>query len=165
MAEMVDPYIGLQSYQRALLRKLIAPSPCEIHPEIVVLRDDAEGKSRLTYALIEEDVVKATVVYVQTEPIKGVLCFDVGYSVADGFRNQGIAARVLEKSIIEMTHGLGCYIKRFYIEAVIGTSNLASQKVATKVLSPESARREVIDSVSGQPAFVYIRLIECCVHM
>jgi hypothetical protein len=161
MTEMVDPYIGLQSFQRALLNGLIVPSPCEIYPEISILKDDADEQPRLTYALIDNNTVKATVVYVPAQPIDGVCCFDVGYSVAENFRNQGIATQVLEKSIAEMRRGFGRHMKKFYIEAVIGTSNFASQKVASKVLSTDSAPRETIDSVSGQPALVYTRLIEC----
>ncbi|MBA1203830.1 hypothetical protein G7009_19090 [Pseudomonas capeferrum] len=43
-----------------------------------VLHDDAEGTPRLTYALIENGIVKATAVYVNVDPINGVPCFGLG---------------------------------------------------------------------------------------
>ncbi|AXK38523.1 N-acetyltransferase [Crenobacter cavernae] len=154
---MADPHIGLLSYQQAHLNGKIAPVPCQIYEHLTMLLDDAEGEQRLTYALTENDTVKAIVVYVHSGYHNRIPCFQVGYAVAEPFRNQGIAKDVLEKSIEEMRWDLGRH-GPFYIEAVVGVSNVASQKVAAMVIS--ATHESIIDHTAGQPALSYMHLIE-----
>ena len=121
--------------------------------------DDANGSPRVTYALVDNGLVKALAIYIFEQRIDGVPCFEVGYAVAESFRRQGIASEVLEKSIAEMRNGFGRYGKAFYIQAVVGASNVPSQKVAARILSPQP--EAITDTVSGLPAFAYLRLVEC----
>lgn len=44
---MVDPHVGLVSYQQALLQRLIQPSRSKKHPDLTVLVDDVPNGSGL----------------------------------------------------------------------------------------------------------------------
>lgn len=157
--QMTDPHEGLVRFQQAYNDGLIAPRACALHKELCVLNDEpTPGSPRLTYSLIKDGQVKATVVYVMDDPYQGLPCFGVGYAVALPYRKQGLAAIVLEKSIDEMRHGFRKLIPKFYIEAIVGVNNVASQKVAARVLSQTPI--SITDQVSNQPALQYFKLIE-----
>lgn len=157
MTKIADPHDALPSFEMAVKQGLIFPKKCSLHPELVVLMDDANGDTRITYALIVRGKVKATVAYLLAEPLRGERCFQVGYAVAKPFRGKGIASDVLRKSIDEMRHGFKAHMKQFYIEAVVGIDNLASRRVAEKILTAEFD--EIADKASGLPAVQYVRLI------
>jgi RimJ/RimL family protein N-acetyltransferase len=157
MPKIANPHDGLLSYQQALLRGEIDPVRCTLHPDLTLLMDQAGGENRLTFALVENGTLKATVVYLMADFYEGLPCFQVGYAVAEPFRRQGIAAKVVEQTIEEMQHGFRAHMPRFYIEAVVARSNVASNKVASKVISAQPEAIE--DEASGEPAFQYFRLI------
>lgn len=157
MNKMSDPYVGLVSFQKALSEQSIAPEPCSLYPEISFFHDEPDGEHRLTYALIDKGIVKATVIYLIADPVDGIPCFGVGYAVAEPFRKQGLVGEVLKKTIAEMKNGFKGKIPEFYIEAIVDKLNIASQKVAAKYISsyPES----VTDKHSKKPAFQYMKFV------
>lgn len=159
MTEMTNPHNALLSYQDVYANGHIDPHPCDLHPELAVLMDDANGSPRVTYSLIESGVVQAIVIYIAGTCVDGIPCFDLGYAVAQNFRCQGIASEVLQKSVAEMRNGLWQCMRKFYIRAVIGTSNIASQRVARHIF--KSCPEQTTDGVSGQPALAYLKLVEC----
>jgi hypothetical protein len=58
----------------------------------------------------------------------------------------------------ELAHRFGrTQITNFYIEAIVGTDNEASHKIATKLLS--GMPTPITDEVSGDPAFQYLRKV------
>lgn len=160
MASIVDPYIGFVSYQKALLDGSIRPTPCESHPELFVMHDEPEpGVQRLTYAFNSGTVSKAYAVYIQADFLDGKPCFGVGYATAEHFRNQGLATEIVTASMKELHQGMSRHLREpgFYVEAIIGTDNTASQKVASRTLSnsPDS----IEDDESGLPALHYVKLV------
>ena len=159
MAEMTNPYTALLSYQAAHKEGRVRPQPCALHSDLFVLMDDANGSARVSYALIERGVVKAIAIFIAGARIDQVPLFDMGYAVDERFRCQGIASRLTEQSLSEMRAGFGRHMPRFYIQAVVGTTNVASQKVASRLF--EDAPEAITDSVSEQPALAYLRLIHC----
>jgi hypothetical protein len=160
VASIVDPHIGFVSYQQALLDGSIRPTPCESHPELFVMHDEPEpGVQRLTYAFNSGAVSKAYAVYIQADFLNGKPCFGVGYATAEQFRNQGLATEIVTASLKELHQGMAPHLREpgFYVEAIVGTDNPASQKVASRTLSdsPDSIK----DDVSGLPALHYVKLI------
>lgn len=59
-----------------------------------------------------------------------------------------------------MRNGFGrSCAKRFYVEAVVGVNNTASNKLAKRLLS--DTLEAITDELSGEPALRYVKLIEC----
>lgn len=156
MPEIVDPTDSLKSFQHALTNGLIRLSSCVVHPKMKVLMDDANGTPRITYAFVQGETVKGVAIYVPADPVEGKPCFGVGYAVADEFKKHGVGTKLLTASIEEMQHGFRNSFSEFYVEAIIGVDNQASNKLASKVLSvaPESGQ----DSHSGKPINQYMKL-------
>ncbi|WP_162997446.1 MULTISPECIES: GNAT family N-acetyltransferase [Serratia] len=155
---ITDPHDGLLSLQQALDLNLVHPDRCKLHPEMSVIYDTPEGNWRLTYAFIEDGKVKASAVFVISDDLNGIKCFGIGYSVAESFRRMGLATELVEKAIKELQYGLKDRISTFYVEALIGESNIASRKVAEKTLT--SSGEPFTEGISGLPAFRYVKLIE-----
>jgi hypothetical protein len=157
MTEMTNPHDALISYQQAIQNSLISPSTCQLHKDLSIFHDDANGTPRLTYALVKDGIVKAIVIYIVSEPIDGLPCFGIGYAVAEKFRKQGLAKLIIEKTIAEMQLGFKTHMPKFYIEAIVGESNTPSRKLANSFIS--SSPTAITDQFSGLPAFQYVRLI------
>jgi ribosomal protein S18 acetylase RimI-like enzyme len=158
MPTMPDLYGALLSFQNALQDGLITPGACILYPELSLLMDDANGQSRLTFARIDKGSVKAIVAYLEVEPHEGKRCFQVGYAVAEPYRNQGIATEILTQSIEEIRHGFKPHAKPFFIEAVVEADNHASIKVAERVIAPKGS--EITDDYAGLPAVQFLQLVE-----
>lgn len=101
----------------------------------------------------------AFVVFALCEPIEGTPCFAIGYAVPEAYRNQGRAKKAISAAIAEMQNGFGRLgYSVFYVEAIVGLDNKASQRVAEQVISDKPVA--VTDQVSGLPALQYLRKIE-----
>lgn len=155
---MTDPMDGLRSFQQAYRRGLI-----QVHrtatDKVVYHEDQPEGEPRLTFARIEGDLVVGIAQIVLAEPYEGDRCFGLGYAVRPSHRGRGIATALAQVAIAEFARALvrgGA--RAFHVEAIVGAENVASQRVAEKVLGP--AAKETTDEVSGEPAIQYIRRVE-----
>lgn len=159
MTRMTDPSDALSSFQQALVASEIALQPGALDKAIFVHADRPNGYPRLTYVRLQGRTVTALVMYVRIEPIDDIPTYAVGYAVPEQFRGQGRAKNIVGASIKELTVGLARNgIGKYYIEAVIGVDNLASQRVAVATITPDP--KSIIDSVSQLPALLYLRLVE-----
>lgn len=160
MTALTDPLNALLSFQRALQNRTIVPWPGELDPTVLVYADQPNGELRLTYVQLEVQKVVALVNFTNAESIEsGMPCYGIGYAVHQNYRGQGLAASLVEAAIAELRNGLGRnYFPAFHVEAIVGTDNVASQNVATKVLSPNATLG--IDQYSGAPILQYVRKVE-----
>lgn len=93
-----------------------------------------------------------------SDPLEGKPVFQIGYAVPQHLRKRGLAKDIANAAIAELQNGLARNgIKSFHVEAVAGQRNAASQKVAASVIGGEP--REMIDEISGEPAYAYMREI------
>lgn len=160
MPQMTNPHDGLLSFQDALAANVISPVACRHNKELSMLFDDAEGTPRMTYSFIDAcGTVKALAMFVPVEPVGQVPCVGIGYAVAEQFRGQGLAYEIVEKSISEFKMSSKQRLPEFYLEAVIGVENVASQKVANKFIS--NSPDAITDEWSGLPALHYMCLVNC----
>ena len=159
MSNMPDLQETLLSFQDAYAEGLIDLVPCSIHPEIKLHGDEVNGQTRLTYARIDGETVKAIVVFLMVEPHKGKPCFQVGYAVAEQFRCQGIATDTVKRSLNELRQGSKRHTKNFYLEAIVAADNIASRKVAERVICPTG--EDISDAFNGEPALQFMQLVKC----
>ena|SRR5689334_348159 len=156
---MTDPTNALQSFQQALLHGGIQLQPGVLDRDIYVYFDRPNGASRFTFIRLEDTTVTAFVEFASCEAIEGTPCFAIGYAVPEAHRNQGLARNAIRAAISELQNGLGVIgLSVFYVEAIVGVDNKASQRVAEKVISDTPVL--VTDQVSGLPAFRYVRKVE-----
>lgn len=159
MSEMVDPYVSFASFRDEYAAGNLITQAGSVHLDMRAYFDQpADGEFRLTYALIRDSRVVAIAIFASAPPLEGLNCFAVGYAVDETERGKGFGKEVLNKALDELRRGMGPHMGRFYVEAVVGSSNPASQRVAANVLS--SSPVPGTDGVSGQPCLAYRRLIE-----
>ena len=157
---MTDPMNALRKLQAALDAGAVVLQPCVIHKELRFIHDQPNGMQRFTCALLKGEHVSAISVFVLIQPLNGLHCLQVGYAVREKDRNHGLGYKILAQGIDELTHGLSqTPMKEFYLEAVVSTSNGASNKIAQRLLS--ESRAEIVDSVSGDAAFQYLKRVQC----
>ena len=157
---MVDPMDALVKLQKAIGSGVVRMNACDLYPNLGVWMDEPAGKTRFTYAKIIGSKVEAIAMFVHDGYIEHVPCFQVGYAVVETMRQQGVASDLVSKAVEEMRNGLGRNgAKSFYLEAVVGVTNLASTKLASRLLSDTS--QAITDEYSGEPALRYLKLFEC----
>lgn len=159
MPAMTDPTDALVSFQEYLPTGLPL-RPCALHPEVQVMMDEpAPGVTRFTYVTIEDGVVTAMALFVNAEPVKGRMCFNIGYAVPPEYRRQGRAKAIVEAALDELRNGFGrAGVLPIFVEAVVGRDNAASQAVAHVVFSQSPDR--IVDEESGKPALHYLLKLE-----
>jgi hypothetical protein len=156
---MTDPSDALRSFQQALVDGEIQLQRGKIDSELFVHSDRPQGEMRLTYVRLQRQTVTALAIAVLTEPIEGIPCFQLGVAVPEPYRGQGRAKSIVEAAIIEMKSGLARNnIRAFYVEAIVGTHNEASQHVAAATISTTPVA--VTDEFSGLPALQYLCKID-----
>lgn len=156
--QIANPMDALASLQYEVGSRGMPTHPTSCSPDIRVVLDQPNGITRYTYAVIEMGLVKAVAIFVMDDPIDGIAAFNVGYAVAKPYRRQGLGKRILEAGIQELSRGLGQHgVKQFYVEAVVGRDNMASQQLAKSVFS--NTTTEGTDSESGVPVYSYLKLV------
>src|SRR5437867_8162153 len=153
---MTNPMDALLSLQTALDADTVHMRACDIHPDLKVLLDHPAGEPRLTYATVAAGIVQSLAIFIPAEPVGDVPCFAVGCAVIESMRGRGLAKETLRKAMDEMLKGLKRNgILEFYVEAVVATSNVASNRLARTSLSecPSAGT----DAISGKAVFQYLK--------
>lgn len=159
MPGMTDPMDALRDFRRALAQREVAVQRAELTAGVYVHVDTPAGAPRYTYALVEGSEVTAVALLALTEPIEGVPTFQLGYAVIEACRGEGRGQRIATAAVEEVCHGLRRNgISSLYFEAVVGRDNIASIRIAEKVIGGPAT--ECLDHFSGTPAVQYQRLID-----
>lgn len=80
------------------------------------------------------------------------------WAVAEAYRGQGKAGVAVLASLRKMRNGFArAGMKAFWVEAIVGEDNIASQKLAQRVTSAPVEKSTV--STSGDPIVQYLRRI------
>ena len=154
-----DVAVALTSFQQALAAKAIAVQRGELDQDMLVHMDRPNGETRLSYARMVGRTVVVLVQFIPCEPVEGEPCFNVGWAVAETYRGQGRAFGAVVAAIKEMQNGFNrAGMKAFWVEAIVGEDNIASQRLAEKVLSEPIKKAR--DGCSGDPIVQYLRRID-----
>jgi hypothetical protein len=158
MSSMTNPMDALTSLQAEIFNG-IPLRVCNINSELQMFVDQPNGRHRFTFVKVESNIIKSFATYVFVSAKNKMPCVNIGYAVPPEYRQQGLATEIVEKSLNEVkAEFLQNGISSFYVEAVIGINNVASQKLAVKLLSDEY--QEIIDDVSGERANFYSCLVQ-----
>lgn len=154
---MTDPMDSLNLLQQALDENLVSFDPCEIHPEVAVHYDTPNNAARFTYAIFNGRVAQSIALFVMTEPVEGVSCFQMGWATIESARGKGLATNVVSKGLAELKSGMKRNgIDKFFIEAVIAESNIQSIKLADRLFSEKA--KACTDSFSGVSAVQFLEV-------
>lgn len=151
---MTDPSDALPLFQQAMTLGHIPVQQGALDKSIYIATEDVNGHHRLSYMKLRDRTILALVQFVSIDPLDGIPCFQAGYAVPEIFRRQGLAKSSFEAALAEMVQGFS-RLGDFYVEAVVGYDNLASQKISEAVLG--GSPQEITDSVSGKQALRYLR--------
>lgn len=156
MPEMTDPSAALPSFQAALDNDELNVQRARTDLNLLLVMDQPDGGGvRLTYFRAEKAEAIGICMVVQNGFHNDVPCFDLGYAVVDKFRSQGRGNELVEAAIKDHIAGMQRNgVNRFYLEAVVGLDNLASQRIAERHIAQQP--EEITDSVSGLPAYRYV---------
>ena len=161
MALIPDLEKAMESFQAALEDDEISLQPGALDSEIFVYIDKPDGEPRFSYARLDGDSVTAFVVFIPADPYEGLPCFQIGWAVPKNLRGQGRAADTFKAAVNELWNGMsrnGTRECEFYVEAVVEQGNMASEKLAAKVVSP--AVKTGIDKNAKVPITQYFRKID-----
>ncbi|EMO4161992.1 GNAT family N-acetyltransferase [Morganella morganii] len=148
MAQITDPSNALSGFQLALDSRGIHPKKCMLHTDLYTFTDEQNGVRRYTYAHIENGIAKGIVMFVTIPKINKTPSLGIGYAVMKSNENQGIATRLVKKSIDEIKSRFSF---SFYLQAIIDANNIASQKVALKTLPCTPVK--IIEQQGNMPAY------------
>jgi len=150
---------ALTSFQQALAANAITVQRGDLDRDMLVHMDRPNGETRLSYARMVGRTVVALVQFIPCDPVEGEPCFNVGWAVAETYRGQGRAHGAVVAAIKEMQNGFNrAGMNAFWVEAIVGEDNVASQRLAEKVLSEPV--KKALDSCSGDPIVQYLRRID-----
>lgn len=156
MPSLVNPHDALITFEPALKRGELQIERGRVDPSLIVHMDQPMGKLRITYARMQNNSVTGIAIISPAEFENGLPVFQIGYAVPQHLRKRGIATALAGAAIEEFTAGIARGgIVHFYIEAMVGTKNVASQKVAAKIIGGEP--RETKDDESGEAILQYIK--------
>jgi RimJ/RimL family protein N-acetyltransferase len=151
---MTDPMNALLSFQQEFLVLKPKLKPARTDRNLYLYVDAPNGEIRVTFVRLEGKTVTALVSFAENDPIEGVHCYDIGYAVAEAYRNQGRAKEIVAAAIKEL-RGNG---EAFYVNAIVKADNVVSQRVAAQVTSATAV--PINESITGLPAFQYLRRFE-----
>ena len=157
---MIDPSNALQSFQQEFSLGNLKLQPGTLYPGLFVhVQPLGNTKFRMTYVQLENLTVTSFVNFVPCDQIENIPCFQVGYAVPAGYRNQGRAKEAIKMALAEMKFGYQrAGITKFFIEAIVEQSNKSSLRVAEQTISETPI--SMVDQFSNMPSFQYLRKIE-----
>lgn len=160
MSGIVNPMDALPSFQRCVSIGEIELLPGLADKSVGVHMDNPDGtRPRYTYARLDAGRVTALGMATYAGAEKGKHFLQIAYAVPEDLRGHGRAKDIARATIEELRRGLGASgLKSFYVEAVMGLDNIASQRVAAAVLGGEP--KQITDAKSGEPALQYKKLIQ-----
>ena len=141
---------ALLSFQREFLLHEPKLKSTRLDPRLYVHIDVPNGEIRVTFMRLEGKTVTALVSFSEGEPIDGIHCYNIGYAVAEAYRNQGRAKEIVAAAIAELK-GNG---EAFYVNAIVAADNVSSQRVAAQLVSKTAV--PITEPISGLPAFRYL---------
>ena len=158
MSAMTDPTRAMLSIEQEIKGGRLQLNRCHYDPSMGAYADEVLGTTRFAYVRLDDQGVGAFANLVRTDPLHGLTCYQVGMAVPPRNRGKGYAKAIVELAIKEMAYGFGgTPLIEFYVEAIVGVDNAASNAVCRSVLSDKP--ENIVDGPTGEPALHYTRKV------
>lgn len=159
-----DLVSALASFQQALAAGHIRLQPGVLDPAIHVFMDRPNDEVRLTYARLTGRTVTALIQFVPTDEVEGEPCFSVGWAVPTKFQGSGRSGEAFLAALKELRHGMSRQgMNSFWVEGVVGADNIASHRMAEKVISAPMKTGK--DRFANVPVVQYLRRIDALTEL
>lgn len=109
--------------------------------------------------------IDALVTYAQTSCSASGYIYNIGYHVKESLRIKGLGKEIVKQSIYEIREFFKKYggnirlepspDDSFLIEAIVSKDNIASNKIASKILNSHNKITECIEKYSQKESYVY----------
>lgn len=159
---MIDPSIPLKSFEKAVNKKdkTLTIRFSERDPTFRIVLDNPDSDvTRITVARFWGRDLLGYVQVVPAEDIEGVPAFGFGWAVPERHRRKGYCGQIVEQTFIEVKD---LFAKKglhdFWLEAIVGDTNEASNKVAVRSFG--APVNHSFDTQSGAPIFQYWKRIQ-----
>lgn len=151
MSLMDNPMDGLLGFQQALNEGMPVN---KLDANYVIFHDKTESGNRYSFAKVIDGEAQSLATFGQEEPIKGLDCYSINYSVNEKYRGRGLAVETVNKGIEELKKK---FSRSFFVDAIIDETNIHSINVAKKIFSNSGINTN--DHLSGAPSLLFHKLI------
>lgn len=157
MNNMETAQEAFNHFVTAFERGLIKVSPCSLFDDVYVHIDMPDQTPRFTYIMFDPEntkkVIAQCVIMFAHNLSDGNKKWIIGWCTDSKHRNKGIGYDLSNKALQEFSYQLRNKLKGDYIEANVDTNNLASLRIAEKLIGNE----EILIKANGEKAHSFLR--------
>lgn len=148
---------AFNQFVAAFEKGLVEISPCSLFKDLHVHMDIPNGTPRFTYVMFDPTnttkVIAQCVIVFAKNLLDGNKKWQIGWCTDENYRDQGIGYDISNKALQEFSHNLKSKLKGDYIEANVDANNIASFKIAEKLIGDE----EVIEKDNGEKVHSFLK--------
>jgi len=148
---------SFKEFSDAFDKKIIDLHPCEISKDLYLHVDKPEGTIRLTYAMFSNDkttVTAITIIHFYEPYQNGISKWSMGWCVHPDYRNKQLGYTIARLALDEFVKNMGPKMPSdFYIEASVDAGNIASRRIAEKLIGNE----EIVRGKDNVEAYSYLK--------
>lgn len=154
MIAMTDPSLALAAFQADVSAGRVPLERSALDPGVLTAMDAPGGRMRCIYLTMEGKVITALAIMAMVGIRNREPTFQLGIAVAEDYRRQGRAKKLLAAALNELRHGSAhSNVPVIHVEAVVSQDNTASNALMPIIF--DETPRPITDSVSGEPALYY----------
>ncbi|MCT9356981.1 GNAT family N-acetyltransferase [Acinetobacter baumannii] len=148
---------AFNEFSNAFDKKIIDLHQCGISKDLYLHADQPQGTVRLTYAMFSDDkktVTAIAIIHFSEHYENGMSKWSIGWCVNPDYRNQQLGTTITKLALDEFVKNMKPNLPSdFYIEASVDPENIASRKIAEKLIGNE----EVVKGEDGLESYSYLK--------
>lgn len=148
---------AFNEFSNAFDKKIIDLHQCGNSKDLYLHADQPEGTVRLTYAMFSDDkktVTAMAIIHFTERYANGMSKWSIGWYVNPDYRSKGLGANITKLALDEFVKNMKPNLPSdFYIEASVDPENIASNKIAEKLIG----NKEVVKDENGIESYSYLK--------
>lgn len=145
---------AFQEFSNAFDKKTIDLHQCSNSKDMYVHADQPNGVFRFTYAILSEEkkaVMAIAIIHFSKRFEDDESKWSIGWYVHPDYRNKKLGQTITQLALEEFEKNMRIQLpSNFYIEAVVDAQNIASRKIAEKLIGNEEA-------VNNKESYSYLK--------